>query len=637
MPHDSTDTPAGGRAAFALLLPLLLLVVLNGLGQWLYYTLNARKFVEVAVETPSGDDTRLFVLYTFTMIMGVALALFLVGLALHTLARRARLDRVYWRAVMVLESLFLFLILVDGRVYVTIGLHLDSDFVLRALSNPHFFQIIGLSLRTWITLLVGVALIVMGQVLLGAACRLVLRWAHARRQRWTLSVVGLLCCVLLFSGWRTANFGTLAILQGSDVVDALPMFQRLLLPTGSSQLRLHYPAPGTETPRLARRPHLLYILAESLRADALSAELTPNLWRFISAHKQHMIRSRRHYSGGHTTEYGTFSYLFGLDAYHYYPFMQSARRSYPLDVLKRNGYQLSYATSTSLRGWFNGAFIVSQFDTFREYTDDTNDRSDQRLLTFADRAYRRAERAGRPMFTFLFFSSTHHNYLYPPVAEHYRPVLPRDYNHLLGDAKLRSKRREIVNRYRNSVRYLDHLVGELLNRFAPEIASGRLALVLSGDHGEEFWEHGLMGHGATRFNNPRTQVPLVMYLPGIAGTTVPLSGHADLLPTLLDYLGPDRPLKTEQFSSGRSLLRAVDPRRTVVVSGTGFPFTNRNVAVQCDGRKFWLYRRVNEQQGYRCRRVTTLEDQPLPRIDAQHCRQAIRRFRAGFGRFLKAR
>ena len=71
-------------------------------------------------------------------------------------------------------------------------------------------------------------------------------------------------------------------------------------------------------------------------------------------------------------------------------------------------------------------------------------------------------------------------------------------------------------------------------------AAGRLddtLLVVTSDHGEEFLEHGNVGHGATPYEEV-LRVPLVVRGPGVpAGRRVAAPvGLVDLAPTLLDLL-----------------------------------------------------------------------------------------------------
>jgi hypothetical protein len=78
-------------------------------------------------------------------------------------------------------------------------------------------------------------------------------------------------------------------------------------------------------------------------------------------------------------------------------------------------------------------------------------------------------------------------------------------------------------------------------------------IVLTADHGEEFFEHGSWAHGTNLFN-AQLQVPLIIKFPyrQHAGRTFPgPAGLMDVMPTLLDYLG----LPRDAGCRGSSLMR----------------------------------------------------------------------------------
>ena len=68
-------------------------------------------------------------------------------------------------------------------------------------------------------------------------------------------------------------------------------------------------------------------------------------------------------------------------------------------------------------------------------------------------------------------------------------------------------------------------------------------IVLTSDHGEEFWEHGGLGHGHS-LHDELLWVPLIIKLPGLAarGQITSLVETTSLTPTLLELCGiPYRP------------------------------------------------------------------------------------------------
>ncbi|MFQ5457574.1 MAG: sulfatase [Myxococcota bacterium] len=106
--------------------------------------------------------------------------------------------------------------------------------------------------------------------------------------------------------------------------------------------------------------------------------------------------------------------------------------------------------------------------------------------------------------------------------------------------------------YDGEVADTDAYAGELID-WLEDRAGRNTLIVVTGDHGEEFGEHGGQFHGTTLYEEV-TRVPLIVRAPGSGGRVVqsPVS-LVDLAPTLLDALGVDAPPNL----SGRSLARAL--------------------------------------------------------------------------------
>lgn len=79
---------------------------------------------------------------------------------------------------------------------------------------------------------------------------------------------------------------------------------------------------------------------------------------------------------------------------------------------------------------------------------------------------------------------------------------------------------------------------------------GTVAIILSGDHGEQLWERGTFGHGASLYQES-LQVPLAIHAAGLQGLRPPRRGSSvDLYPTILDLAG----LEPGPQAQGLSLL-----------------------------------------------------------------------------------
>lgn len=97
--------------------------------------------------------------------------------------------------------------------------------------------------------------------------------------------------------------------------------------------------------------------------------------------------------------------------------------------------------------------------------------------------------------------------------------------------------------YREELMTLDEQLGRLINYLRGRDDWERTVIIVTGDHGEEFYEHGTYGHGWNQLFDEGTHVPLIMRLPQAINEqkyTPPVS-HLDLAPTILNLAKIPKP------------------------------------------------------------------------------------------------
>ncbi len=366
-------------------------------------------------------------------------------------------------------------------------------------------------------------------------------------------------------------------------------------------LAIHYPKlPAGAPPKMSKRPNIVVVLVETLRADMFTPALMPELSRF--AGDERCDRSLRNYASSHVTDFSFFALVYGLHAYHYLPFAQQHVPSWPLQLFRDNGYAVVGAASSPLAKWGDLDELTRQFDSFAAFDGKGPAERDRQLADWAAR-WRREHGSERPYFMLLFFDATHHKYFYPPAFERFRPALPEEHNLVTGGVTDPETRLEFLNRYKNAVGYVDHLVAETARAFAGDDT----LFVVTGDHGEEFWDNGLLGHTAVSFVNARTEVPLVLCTPAHAARTFARSSEVDIIPTLVAATGLEPAVPPAAYSDGAPLDSA-DPDRFLLVSGMGFPFTNRQLCLISPTRKYWLEKERTGDKRFVMTRTTDLDD-----------------------------
>lgn len=152
---------------------------------------------------------------------------------------------------------------------------------------------------------------------------------------------------------------------------------------------------------------------------------------------------------------------------------------------------------------------------------------------------------GRPWFLYLHAMGPHSPYE-PPAP--YDARFASDAARGAGEA---AERARTVDLYDGEIAFTDAQAGRLIERLkALDLYDDTLILVLS-DHGEEFWEHGGLGHGSALYDE-QIRIPCILKLPRGAHAGAVRSGVSQLLdlgPTLLDLVGIPAPPSFE----GRSL------------------------------------------------------------------------------------
>jgi arylsulfatase A-like enzyme len=116
--------------------------------------------------------------------------------------------------------------------------------------------------------------------------------------------------------------------------------------------------------------------------------------------------------------------------------------------------------------------------------------------------------------------------------------------------------------YDAAILSLDDSLGTLFAQLEVRGVLANAIVVVTADHGEEFLEHGHMGHGAT-LHEELIRVPLLVLLPGddTARRVVDAVSLVDVAPTLLDLAGISSPSVFEGHSLTDRLGRQRFPAR----------------------------------------------------------------------------
>lgn len=306
--------------------------------------------------------------------------------------------------------------------------------------------------------------------------------------------------------------------------------------------------PAAWPPAALKSGNLLLVTIDTLRADRVSAGLTPNIFRLAAA--GHLFRTA--YAHAPLTLPSHASILTGLLPPVHGVRGNGAFRLHQSHVtLAERLNPLGYRT-----GAFVGAFVLdSRFGLgqgFDRYDGVDDDRAFAADFGFAERRAPEVLAAAsgwildsgerdRPWFAWVHLFDPHAPYDAPGSG---------------GQG------------YDGELRFVDEALGAFLDGLERSGAMERTLVMVTADHGESLGEHGESTHGLFTYD-ATMRVPLVIAGPGLgSGTHDAAAASIDLVPTALDVLGlpedpalPGRSLRLlpGAASSGRAIyLEAMD-------------------------------------------------------------------------------
>jgi arylsulfatase A-like enzyme len=327
------------------------------------------------------------------------------------------------------------------------------------------------------------------------------------------------------------------------------------------------------------RPNIFLFTVESLRPDHIGLytgqrDTTPNLDAFA---RESMVYEDAHsvtswtlashasiFTGLYPTAHGT----------------TGARSKLPdeahtlADLLAARGYQTAgvasgpyLARGHNLNQGFafyddSAATIGTQGGAHDDITNPLLEKIINRFLT----SYRDAQ---QPLFLFAYFWDPHYDYIPPApydtmfLADGAERINVRDYESSSSVTKALTpgELAYVLSQYDGEIRYTDMYLGRLFEALKQADLWEDSVVIVTSDHGEEFFDHGEKGHKRSLYAES-VHVPLLIKYPRSAriGRDARLVSLVDLFPTILELSGADSPAAHQ----GRSLLEAEpDPERPI--------------------------------------------------------------------------
>ena len=450
-------------------------------------------------------------------------------------------------------SLLVIYLYVDSKIYSTMNLHLNR-FVLEALAQEDALSEIGLS--PWLLIITAFPLFLFlaTHLLIAPLSRITLATLEFGRRSIVIFFVVLAVLVgidkLLFSYFyfkaqpfvfqlREAPPAYLVphpyhinklyglLLGNEPKINFTEPLEGLVVATGSEHLE--YPASQAGSDIAAIRDYnIVMVVIESLRQQDVDPETAP----FYSKLAREAILAANHYTGGNTTHFGLFSLFYGLNPYYFHDFRISQVPPVGISLLVENGYSVYSTTARTMRWYDMDKFILGNNPVAFIPEAGENYERDKLVTDKSLEIAGRHARSGNPYLNFIYYYTTHADYGHPEAHTLFEPEIKGRVD--FSDKRLRGAgRQELVNRYRNAIHYVDSELERLVSGLRETGAWENTILIITSDHGEEFYEEDSFGHN-TNLNEYQIKVPLLMHIPGKGHEDIAkLTSHMDVIQTVL--------------------------------------------------------------------------------------------------------
>jgi glucan phosphoethanolaminetransferase (alkaline phosphatase superfamily) len=282
------------------------------------------------------------------------------------------------------------------------------------------------------------------------------------------------------------------------------------------------------------RPNLYFFIIETLRRDFVTEETAPHMTAFARENLDFPLS----FANSDATQFSWFSLLHSDFPHHWLGMSDTWEKgAVPLRLLKKLGYRINVYASADLRYLDMDKFLFGHekelADQVREYSSNSSlEPCERDALAIKDFSQDLGSGLSANAY-FFFFDGTHSEYSFPkdfPLK--FEPIVPHINYLTLTEKKIEP----VKNRYRNAIHYADHLVGQFFATLKTHKVYDEAIIILTGDHGEEFFEEGAAFHG-THLNQFQTCVPIFCKLPAFLGPPQTVQAtHMDLFPSILHGL-----------------------------------------------------------------------------------------------------
>lgn len=380
----------------------------------------------------------------------------------------------------------------------------------------------------------------------------------------------LLVTLISLGVWEYATVTTMGVNEYERLSKALPLKRIFFSPSSKTpklacrlkpaleEKEFQY-ALTTQATSLAKKPNIYLFVIETLREEFLTPEIAP----YLHAFKKENISFQETRASSNTTPISWFSLFFAQSPLHFGEIKKANWESGcpTVQILKDAGYKLHLYSASRLSYYGMDQMLFGPNSRLaddyyislpsRDHPAWQCDRASVAKLCADVKAFKEEE--GHLFVTFI--ESTHFDYSWPHDQEKSLAPFCNEINFFKA-ACLKENMTGIQNSYRNSIHYIDGLMGEV---FATLDRTGQMEhsiVVVTADHGEEFFEQGNLFH-ASALSQEQIRVPLYCRFgnreTAALSVTAQMASHVDILPSILHHLYGEE--KFVDVLQGQSIFR----------------------------------------------------------------------------------
>jgi membrane-anchored protein YejM (alkaline phosphatase superfamily) len=309
---------------------------------------------------------------------------------------------------------------------------------------------------------------------------------------------------------------------------------------------LNYPLEPIDINVKNKKYNIVWLVAESWRADTLNKKIMPATYNFAKK----CFRFHNHYSSGNGTRMALCGMFYGLYGSYWKALLAEHTEPIIFKVLHKLNYQMDLYTSAKFTYPEFDQTIFSSIKKSQMHQSDGRGGyiNDKNNITYLLEFIKKRDK-NRPFMTFMFFESPHAPYVFPESS-----VIEKDYLKTFNYTTIDIEKNitKIKNRYINSVHNLDNELKRVFEFLKKENLMDSTIVILTGDHGEEFLEKGHWGHNKG-FHQEQIKPAMLLYIPNHKNRDIyKMTSHLDIVPTIAPFLGINNSPST--YSLGYNML-----------------------------------------------------------------------------------